>query len=233
MSRRRRRRPRRRQFVVQASLPVVQRPATPEQQRRGGIVAVEPGSEHANFLRVASTREPSAQRPLGAERPNLFAEPGVDRRVGIRERALPAVRGILERKRRIERAEPHLLLVCRARDRPPVHVGFVDAEPARAVIDVVGHHARAQRRRDAAVVLGEQADRLDAIVGIAQLAEPAFGPGFEIRGAVEVRGTDADEELVAIAFRARARRGAQQCEGGAGGYDGFQYRSHDSVEPCL
>ncbi len=108
------------------------------------------------------------------------------------------------------------------RDRPPVQVSLVDAEAIRAVVDVVDHHARVQRRRDATVILREQPYGLDAVVGVAQLAEPAFGPGFEIRGVVEIRRADADEELVTVALRARARRSAQQSERGADGDNGFQ-----------
>src|SRR6185436_16644034 len=95
----------------QTRLPVVQRPATPEEQSRGRIVAVETRREHAHFLGVPRACEPAAQRPLRAERAHFFPEPRVDRRIRIGERTFPAVRAVLERQRRIERAEPYLLLV--------------------------------------------------------------------------------------------------------------------------
>src|SRR5262245_2966377 len=91
MLRRGREGPRRdRELVIEARLPVTDRPAAPEQQRPRGVVAVEPRCERPQLVIAAEACEAPAQRPLGAERPNLLADPGVDRRIRIRERALPA-----------------------------------------------------------------------------------------------------------------------------------------------
>src|SRR6185503_9048231 len=67
------------------------------------------------------------------------------------------------------------------------------------IVDVVGDDARAQRRSDAAVVLGEQAERLGAVLGVAQLAPAALGPRAEIRRCRDVAARSAEVELVTIA----------------------------------
>src|SRR6185436_1088895 len=66
---------------------------------------------------------------------------------------------------------------------------------------------RAQRRSNAAVVLTEQAERVEAVVGVTQLAEAAFGPRAQVRRRRYVAGRSAEVELVAVAAVALRRDG--------------------------
>ena len=146
---------RHRQLVVESSLPVVQRPAAPEQQRAGRVVAVERGREDAQLVRRAREAQVPVQGPLDADRAYLLAEPRVDGGVRVRERALPTELRVLERERRVERADADLLLIRRLRDRPPVQVGLRHVHARGRVVLVIGDHRRRQRLGDPAAIQGE------------------------------------------------------------------------------
>src|SRR4029078_4253885 len=95
--------------VAETRLAAAKRPAAPEEQGARGVVAVESRGERAQLVRRARVAESAGQRPLDADRAHFLAEPGIDGRIRIRERALPAEVDILERKRRVERTEANLL----------------------------------------------------------------------------------------------------------------------------
>src|SRR6185436_12549294 len=85
---------------------------------------------------------------------------------------------------------------------------------------------------DAAVILAEQAERLEAVLGVAQLAPPAVGPRAQVGRHGDVTCRSAEIELVAVAALALRRGGSR----GASRREccqrpvSRQYRSHVRLE---